>query len=160
MALFFLTLKKEIFSIKSFVIGGLFIVVSVLAGKYTTSVSIFLNSNRSSGLIDLLFGIYGFLGYIFSSVLFSGLISKEVESQTMRYVTPYLSRKAIYLAKYFASLCYFLIILAVSLVVLFLFRGAVVFPIYSILSIIAFLLISRVSCYSYQLFQKAKGFQH
>ncbi len=71
----FLTLKKEIFSIKSFVIGGLFIIVSVLTGNYTTSISIFLNSNGSSDLIDLLFGIYGFLGYIFS-----GLISKKVES--------------------------------------------------------------------------------
>lgn len=48
----------------------------------------------------------------------------------MRYVTPYLSRKAIDLANYFVSLCYFLIILAVSLAVLFLFRGAIVFPIF------------------------------
>ncbi len=69
----------------------------------------------------------------------------------MRYVTPYLSRKAIDLANYFVSLCYFLIILAVSLAVLFLFRGAIVFQ-FILLSIIVFFLypesrVTYINCF-------------
>lgn len=58
----------------------------------------------------------------------------------MRYLTPYLSRERIYLEKYLATVCYFLILTVISLVMLFLTHRTLSFPIYSFLAILGFYL--------------------
>lgn len=140
MTLFFSTLKNELFSKKSLAVIAFYILSAYLVGKYGTKLDAILSEDGHSVLIDALLVIYALLGYLFSSVLFSGLIAEEVESQTMRYLTPYLSRKRIYLEKYFASVFYFLILTVISLVVLFLAKQILLFPVYSFLAILGFYL--------------------
>ena len=93
MFLFLTTLRRELNSIKSFLVVIFFIIIAIILGKYLTSVAILIDAKGNSALIDLLFGIYGFLGYLFSAVLFSGIIADEVNTQTMRYLVPYVSKK-------------------------------------------------------------------
>ena len=138
MFLFLTTLRRELNSIKSFLVVIFFIIIAIILGKYSTSVAILIDAKGNSALIDLLFGIYGFLGYLFSAVLFSGIIADEVNTQTMRYLVPYVSKKKIYLAKYFASLAYFLIIVSISLIILFVYRKTIVLPPFAILSVTIF----------------------
>lgn len=140
MTLFFLTLKNELFSKKSLGVIAFYILSPYLVGRYGTTLDAILSEDGHSVLVDALLVIYALLGYLFSSVLFSGLIAEEVESQTMRYLTPYLSRKRIYLEKYFASVCYFLILTVISLVVLFFTKRILFFPIFSFLAILGFYL--------------------
>ncbi len=80
--------------------------------------------------------LYALLAYLFSTVLFSGTISGEIESQTMRFLTPYLKRKSIYLAKFFAATIYFVVITIISLIVLFITAGFVSISVYSVLMIV------------------------
>ncbi len=144
-------LKKEIKSIKAIIVSALFILVSFLIAKYSGSLSIFSDGN--SPAIETLFGIYAFLGFLFSSILFSGIICREVETETLRYITPYLSRRKIYFTKFLVMMTYFLLIILVSLVTLFAIRGEIFLPIQDLVNIIIFfayteslvLLISTIS---------------
>ena len=136
MALFLTTLKKEIFSKKSLFVGAFFLISSYLIGRHSSSVSSLLDGE----LTNSLFVLYALLGYLFSSVLFSGLLAGEIESQTMRFLVPYLSRRSIYLFKYLASTSYFLVLTFVSLIILFITKGAVNIPFYSLLAILGFYL--------------------
>lgn len=140
MILFLSTLRREIFSKKSIFVCAFFTVSAYFMGKYSTVVTKLLDSNASSALIESLFIIYALLGYLFASVLFSGLISGEVESQTMRFLTPYISRRVIYLSKYAASAFYFLILTFLSLLIVFATKGLFSIPPYSLLSIVGFYL--------------------
>lgn len=140
MTLFSSTLRNELFSKKSLVVIAFYILSAYLVGKYGTTLDTLFSEDGPSVLVDVLLAIYALLGYLFSSVLFSGLIAEEVESQTMRCLTPYLSRERIYLEKYLATVCYFLILTVISLVMLFLTHRTLSFPIYSFLAILGFYL--------------------
>ena len=140
MVLFLSTFRRELFSKKSIFIAIFFIASAYVAGNYSSSISGLIDSRGGSGLIDALFLVYTILGYLFSSALYSGLIAGEVETQTMRFLTPYMSRYKIYLSKYFASTFYFIVLTVLSLIVLFITKKAVAFPIYSLLFIVGFYL--------------------
>ncbi len=143
MALFIETLKREFFSKKSILIIVCYIFIAYFIGKYGTILSTVISENGRLVLVDVLLVIYALLGYLFSSVLFSGLIAEEIELQTMRFLTPYLSRRRIYLEKYLASICYFFILTIISIIILFTVYGKVDLPIYSILSILGFYLYTQ-----------------
>lgn len=136
--IYFFDLKRELNSIKTIIISLLFILISFLIAKYSPSLSTLIDDTGSSSAIAILFGIYAFMGFLFSSILFSGIISKEIESETLRYITPYSSRKKIYLAKYFVTVTYFSLITALSLIILLFIRGVVIVPIQDYFNMLVF----------------------
>lgn len=136
--IYFFDLKRELNSIKTIIISLLFILISFLIAKYSPSLSTLIDDTGSSPAIAILFGIYAFMGFLFSSILFSGIISKEIESETLRYITPYSSRKKIYLAKYFVTVTYFSLITALSLIILLFIRGVVIVPIQDYFNMLVF----------------------
>lgn len=139
-AVYLYGLKHELKSIKTIIISIVFIGLSFLIAKYSGSLSIILDSNGSSPAIQLMFLCYAFMGFLFSSILFGGIISKEVETETLRYITPYLSRRKIYTAKYLITITYFLLVILLALIVVFSVRGVIVVPWRDLLSIIVFFL--------------------
>ena len=56
---------------------------------------------------------------LFSSIIFSGIFTKNIDSQAIRYITPYVHRVKIYFAKYLAMISYFTLVLLVSLIIIF-----------------------------------------
>lgn len=136
--IYFFDLKRELNSVKTIIISLLFILISFLIAKYSPSLSILIDDTGSSPAIEILFGIYAFMGFLFSSILFSGIISKEIESETLRYITPYSSRKKIYLAKYFVTVTYFSLITVLSLIILLFIRGVVIVPIQDYFNMLVF----------------------
>lgn len=137
-AVYLYGLKHELKSIKTIIISIVFIGLSFLIAKYSGSLSIILDSNGSSPAIQLMFLFYAFMGFLFSSILFGGIISKEVETEMLRYITPYLSRRKIYTAKYLITITYFLLVILLALIVVFSVRGVIVVPWRDLLSIIVF----------------------
>ncbi|MGX7418333.1 ABC transporter permease [Carnobacterium gallinarum] len=136
--IYFDELKRELLSIKALIITVILIGTAFIAGKYSTTLDLISSDGGSSPLIDILFGIYGFFGLMFSFLIFSGIVARDVDSQSMRYITPYLSRTKIFFAKYFSMLTYFVLILFLSLVILFLTRGEIIFPVQSLVNITLF----------------------
>lgn len=78
MTLFSSTLRNELFSKKSLVVIAFYILSAYLVGKYGTTLDTLFSEDGPSVLVDVLLAIYALLGYLFSSVLFSGLIAEEV----------------------------------------------------------------------------------
>ncbi|MEC6748075.1 ABC transporter permease [Marinilactibacillus sp. XAAS-LB27] len=133
-------LKYELKSIKTIVVSLVFTGLSFLIANFSPSLTIAINNNGVSPAIDTLFVLYMFLGFLFSSILFGGIISREIETETIRYISPYLSRKKIYLAKYLVTLTYFALMIVFSLTILFVSRGAIVIPLASLANILVFFL--------------------
>lgn len=150
-AVYLFGLKKELLSVRALIIGLIFSLVSFLIAKYSQSLAIFTEGN--SPAIDTLFGVYAFLGFFFSSILFSNIITTEFKTQTFRYVTPYVSRRKIYLAKFLLMISYFVVITLIGMIVLFLGRNQFYMPIRSLFNLLIFyayveaiiLLVSTVS---------------
>ncbi|WP_297079131.1 ABC transporter permease [uncultured Enterococcus sp.] len=135
-AVFLFGLKKELLSIRALIVGIIFSLVSFLIANYSQSLAIFIDGN--SPAIDTLFGIYAILGFFFSSILFSNIITTEFKNQTFRYVTPYVSRMKIYLAKFLLMISYFVAITLIGMVVLFLGRHQFYIPIYNLFNLFIF----------------------
>ncbi len=150
-AVYLFGLKKELLSVRALIIGIIFSLVSFLIANYSQSLAIFTEGN--SPAIDTLFGVYAFLGFFFSSILFSNIITTEFKTQTFRYVTPYVSRMKIYLAKFLLMISYFVVITLIGMTVLFLGRNQFYIPIRSLFNLLIFyayveaiiLLVSTVS---------------
>ncbi|MGH2065173.1 hypothetical protein ACRCJ1_02095 [Aerococcus sp. L_4] len=90
--------------------------------------------------MSLLYGIYAFLTFLFSSILFSGIFSREIENQSIRFITPYLSKKKIYAAKLLTMLTIFAIILTISIAITFIVRSVGSFPLIDTLMFTMFLI--------------------
>lgn len=129
-------LKREFKSVKAFVIASAFISVSLLIAKYSHSLE--LLNNGESPAISILFAIYAGVGFLFSGILFSDIITKEVSSQTFRYLIPYISRKKIIIAKFFTMMSYFISIIFLAITLLFLIRGDFYLPYKELFSLIIF----------------------
>lgn len=59
------------------------------------------------------------LGTFFSFILFSGILSKDIESGSIRYVLPYIKRTTLILSKYLAMIIYFVSLVIITLILLF-----------------------------------------
>lgn len=135
-AIFYFDLKKELKSVRAIIVGILFILIAYLIATFSQSLAIF--SNGRSPAIEILFGLYAFGVFLFSAVLFSSIITREVQTQTFRYVTPYVSRRKIYITKFLMMMAFFTVITLVSLLVLLTLRGEFYFPIQSIFNLLVF----------------------
>ncbi|MBX9119732.1 ABC transporter permease [Enterococcus faecium] len=135
-AVYLFGLKKELLSGRALIVGLIFSLVSFLIANYSQSLAIFIDGN--SPAIDTLFGVYAILGFFFSSILFSNIITTEFKTQTFRYVTPYVSRMKIYLAKFLLMISYFVVITLIGMIVLFLGRNQFYVPINSLFNLLIF----------------------
>lgn len=135
-AIYIFHLKNEVKSLKSIVVSSIFLLISFLIANYSHSLSIFNDGN--SPAIETMFGIYALIVFLFSAILFSNIITNEVSLQTIRYVTPYISRRKLYLTKFLFMLTYFILLTFFSLIILFIIRGQIYFPIHNIFNLFIF----------------------
>jgi ABC-type transport system involved in multi-copper enzyme maturation permease subunit len=130
--------KRELLSVKTLLISLVLIGIALIAGKYSPSLQLIAPDSQSLSLVNTLFSIYGILGFLFSSIIFSGIFTKDIDSQAIRYITPYIHRIKIYFAKYLAMVSYFTLILLISLVIIFITRETIFFPLSSFINMIVF----------------------
>ncbi|WAM38548.1 ABC transporter permease subunit [Leuconostoc pseudomesenteroides] len=120
-------LKNELFSLKSIVIIGIYIGVAYLIGQYGPAVAAVL-PNGDSKLYTTLFSAYEILGFVFAAIIFSGVFTREIETQTIRFLIPYMNRTKIYLGKYLAILSYFIVLIVVSICIVGVLKRQFVLP--------------------------------
>ncbi|KRN76868.1 hypothetical protein [Weissella minor] len=128
-ALFKLELRQAFISRNSLIVFAIFIGLAFVFGRYVDFLS-------PSDLLNSLFLIYLFIGMIVASSLFSGIISNEIETQTIRYVVPYQSRGHILIVKYVTVLIYFFILIGSSILTVLALRRDASIPVQSLLFII------------------------
>lgn len=135
-AIYLFGLKKELLSVRALVIGSIFSLVSFLITNYSQSLLLFVDGK--SPAIETLFGVYAILGFLFSTILFSNIVTTEYRSQTFRYVIPYASRMKIYLAKFLLMITYFLVVTSIGLIVLLVGRNQFYIPINKLINLFIF----------------------
>ncbi|AIM26151.1 ABC transporter permease [Melissococcus plutonius] len=135
-AIYLFGLKKELLSVRALVIGSIFSLVSFLITNYSQSLVLFIDGK--SPAIEILFGVYAILGFLFSTILFSNIVTTEYRSQTFRYVIPYASRMKIYLAKFLLMITYFLVVTSIGLIVLLVGRNQFYIPINKLINLFIF----------------------
>lgn len=135
-AIYLFGLKKELLSVRALVIGSIFSLVSFLITNYSQSLVLFIDGK--SPAIETLFGVYAILGFLFSTILFSNIVTTEYRSQTFRYVIPYASRMKIYLAKFLLMITYFLVVTSIGLIVLLVGRNQFYIPINKLINLFIF----------------------
>lgn len=135
-AIYLFGLKKELLSVRALVIGSIFSLVSFLITNYSQSLVLFIDGK--SPAIEILFGVYVILGFLFSTILFSNIVTTEYRSQTFRYVIPYASRMKIYLAKFLLMITYFLVVTSIGLIVLLVGRNQFYIPINKLINLFIF----------------------
>lgn len=135
-AIYLFGLKKELLSVRALIIGSIFSLVSFLITNYSQSLLLFVDGK--SPAIETLFGVYAILGFLFSTILFSNIVTTEYRSQTFRYVIPYASRMKIYLAKFLLMITYFLVVTSIGLIVLLVGRNQFYIPINKLINLFIF----------------------
>lgn len=135
-AIYLFGLKKELLSVRALIIGSIFSLVSFLITNYSQSLVLFIDGK--SPAIEILFGVYAILGFLFSTILFSNIVTTEYRSQTFRYVIPYASRMKIYLAKFLLMITYFLVVTSIGLIVLLVGRNQFYIPINKLINLFIF----------------------
>nr|WP_278842807.1 ABC transporter permease [Melissococcus plutonius] len=135
-AIYLFGLKKELLSVRALVIGSIFSLVSFLITNYSQSLVLFIDGKYPA--IEILFGVYAILGFLFSTILFSNIVTTEYRSQTFRYVIPYASRMKIYLAKFLLMITYFLVVTSIGLIVLLVGRNQFYIPINKLINLFIF----------------------
>lgn len=128
---------NELKSIKTVIISLIFFGLSYAVIRYSNNIETILDDNLT--IINLLYGLFAFLIFLFSSILFSGIFSREIENQTLRYVTPYLSRRQIYFAKFLTMMTYFILISTISIILVILFGQVRTLPIMDTIAFLLFL---------------------
>lgn len=122
--IFFADLKKAVFSIKSlFIIIFFSLIAHLIAQNYGT-----VARGVQGTVVTTVYNTIETFGVLFGFMLFSGTISKMIENESIRFVTPYLSRFQILLSKYIAILCYFLLLLLFMLPIIMISTQTFVFP--------------------------------
>lgn len=131
-------LFSELKSMKIWLVSLLFFITSYALAYYSNRFD--FQSGEEFTLIHILYGVIAFLTFLFSSILFSGMFSREIENQSLRFITPYLSRRKIYFAKLFVMLTIFTIILSVSLGIAYLVGTVTTFPLFDTFSFALFII--------------------
>ncbi|MCP0887379.1 ABC transporter permease subunit [Ligilactobacillus sp. WILCCON 0076] len=127
-------LKKELLSQfrskRSIVLLILIILLSLIAGKYSLSLSISQgnSSSGSSPLFTVIFSIYIILMPLISAIMFGGIVAREVKDQSLRYLIPIISRRKILFSKYLAMNIYFIVLFFISTSFILLLRQSYIFP--------------------------------
>lgn len=112
-----------------------FVSISYYIGKYSLPLEVLTHSK--SAPTQFLFISFAILGTFFAFILFSGILSKDIESEAIRYVLPYIKRYQLVLSKYLAMVIYLILLLSVSFIIIVL-RGKVVFPFHEFFNMICF----------------------
>lgn len=131
-------LLNELKSIKILLVSLIFIITAYTLSYYSNRLNLDLGGDFT--VLSLLYGIYAFLTFLFSSILFSGIFSREIENQSIRFITPYLSKKKIYAAKLLTMLTIFAIILTISIAITFIVGSVGSFPLIDTLMFTMFLI--------------------
>lgn len=131
-------LLNELKSIKILLVSLIFIITAYTLSYYSNHLNLDLGGDFT--VLSLLYGIYAFLTFLFSSILFSGIFSREIENQSIRFITPYLSKKKIYAAKLLTMLTIFAIILTISIAITFIVGSVGSFPLIDTLMFTMFLI--------------------
>lgn len=118
-------LKNELKTFRTVIVSSFFVGMTLLMGIYMPDDLFQVLPDGSSQATSIVVSIYVMVGFICSSVLFSGILSHDIESRNLRFITPYFSRKTIFLAKYSVTMIYFVTVFLMSLVILMLFKGHV-----------------------------------
>lgn len=137
--IFVTDLKKAILSIKSLFIITFFCIVSYFIGYNYDAIG-----KASEGtLVTTLYNSIETFGILFGFLLFSGIVSKMVENESIRYITPYLSRYKIITSKYLVIFSYFILLLLLMLPIVMISSKVVIFPVKEFLQ--AFIFFAYIS---------------
>lgn len=118
-------LKNELKTFRTLIVSAFFATITLLIAIYMPEELFKASPDGSSRAAEIIISIYVMIGFICSSVLFSGILSHDIESRNLRFITPYFSRKKIFLAKYSVTMIYFVTVFLMSFLVLMLFKGNV-----------------------------------
>ncbi|SJZ95452.1 hypothetical protein SAMN02745116_01937 [Pilibacter termitis] len=110
-------LRRSLLTIKSMIIIVSFLGIAFLVGKYSEVIA--LVAEGKSAIVTGMFGGFTLLGALFSFMLYASNLTREIETESIRYITPYVSRRNIFLGKFFAMTVYFFTLIFFSLLVLF-----------------------------------------
>lgn len=118
-------LKNAIISFKSIFIILFFGLISHLIAQNFHSISSVL---KDISPISVVYSLIETFGVFFGFLLFSGSIAKIVENESIRYITPYLSRTKLLFSKYLAMVIYFAALLLIMVPIVIYDTKQIYFP--------------------------------
>lgn len=127
-------------SIKSII---LILILSLISYTVTISANkIPLMSTNSSQITvsNTIFSLLSILGVFFTLQIFGGNLTKEIDSQSIRYILPYVNRWKIIISKVISYQLYWTIILIIPLLTVSIVKQQLFFPITDLISMLAFFL--------------------
>lgn len=108
-------LKRSFISVKSIIVIGAFLLVDYFGAKYNLILRAVLGPNAQ---LKVLFTGFVIMSTFFAFMLFSGILSRDIESNAIRYILPYIKRWKLILSKYVAMNLYFIVLLAITMLIL------------------------------------------
>jgi len=137
-------IKEQLFSslksVKSIVLILLLSLISYAVANNFTQLPLLASGTNTLSVSDIIFALLSVLGVFFTLQMFGGNLTREIETQSIRYVLPYVKRYEIILAKIIAYQLFWLIILAISLLILSISRHEFFFPVTDLISMFGFFL--------------------
>lgn len=130
-------LLYELKTVKIWIVSLAFFITAFLVSYYSNRLD--FQFGKTFTLIHLLYGLFAFMTFLFSSILFSGVFAREIENESLRFITPYITRFKIYFAKLLTMITIFLVILSVSLGITFVVASVRTFPIFDTIVFLLFL---------------------
>ncbi|MCM0583462.1 hypothetical protein H9L19_05940 [Weissella diestrammenae] len=109
-------IRRELLTFKSIIVVAFIVSLSVFIGEFGANVKDAL-PNGDSSIYTSLFSLFALFGFIFSMMIFSGIVASEIESGTIRLILPYFDRKLIYIARWLAIFSYFIFLIITSIVI-------------------------------------------
>lgn len=132
-------LFKSIKSVRTIIVLILFIGTVFLTNKYGSNLPV-ISANGNVSILSIIFAVFSIFGILFSFIIFGGTIVKEVEDQSIRYLLPYISRTKILISKFLSMFVFWLLVIAVSILMTLLMQSSTVFPYQYVLNLAVYFL--------------------
>lgn len=123
-SIYLFTLKKEMKAKKVWLMTVLFLIITLVFSKYATDLEKILIVFPQVHVVDLMFYVFIFTGFLTCSTVFSNILTDDINTQSLRFISPYLSKNKYFVAKFIVPLTLFVLEISVSLSILY-FYGAV-----------------------------------
>lgn len=151
-------LSTSLKSIKSVILIILLSLISYAVAENSDKVPLISSDTNSISVSTIIFSLLSVLGVFFTMQIFGGNLTREIESESIRYILPYVPRWKIIISKITSYQLYWMIILIIPLVIVSIFKHKLFFPLTGLISMFAFFLyINSVALLTSVIVQKEKS---